>query len=57
MPKAHVNGIDLYYKIHGQGAPLLLLSGFTADHLSFTLQLPDLAQITAPTLVWAGRFR
>ncbi len=27
-----VNGIELYYESHGEGEPLLLLSGFGADH-------------------------
>ncbi|MDB4897818.1 MAG: alpha/beta hydrolase fold protein, partial [Firmicutes bacterium] len=43
MPKLHVNGIELYYEVHGQGEPVLLLSGLTADHLMFGFQLPALA--------------
>ena len=27
-----VNGINLYYEIHGQGQPLILIAGFSADH-------------------------
>ena len=29
MPKAKVNGIELYYQIHGQGYPVVFLHGFT----------------------------
>src|SRR5947209_4904814 len=32
MPKARVNGIDLFYDVRGAGAPLLLLAGFSCDH-------------------------
>ncbi len=33
MPKARVNGIDLYYEIHGDGEPLLFISGL-GGHLA-----------------------
>ena len=49
----HINGIDLYYEIHGEGFPLLMLHGFTGsgagviqgfNHLASQYQLiiPDL---------------
>ena len=28
MPKAKVNGINLYYEVHGQGDPLVMIMGF-----------------------------
>ena len=31
MPKAKLNGINLYYEIHGEGEPLLLLPGLGCD--------------------------
>ncbi|MDE3087556.1 MAG: alpha/beta fold hydrolase [Acidobacteriota bacterium] len=31
MPTAQVNGIDLYYEVHGEGTPLLLVPGLGAD--------------------------
>jgi pimeloyl-ACP methyl ester carboxylesterase len=43
MPKVHLNGIDLYYEVHGQGEPVLLVPGFTADHNMWMLQIPALA--------------
>lgn len=33
MPKIKVNDITMYYEIHGEGEPIILISGFTADHL------------------------
>lgn len=39
MAKIRVNQVELYYEIHGEGPPLLCLSGFTADHLSWTTVL------------------
>ena len=37
---AKVNGIRLYYEIHGQGSPLLLLHGGVGDGRQFEKQLP-----------------
>ncbi|KIF82773.1 alpha/beta fold hydrolase [Noviherbaspirillum autotrophicum] len=31
MPYAHNDGIDIYYETHGEGPPLVLLHGFTAQ--------------------------
>jgi pimeloyl-ACP methyl ester carboxylesterase len=39
MPTVSVNGIDLYYVEVGTGEPLLLVTGFGADHLSWGFQL------------------
>lgn len=44
MPRAQVNGIELYYEVHGQGAPVLLIAGFSADHHMYIPQLPSLAE-------------
>lgn len=35
MPKIKVNDISMYYETYGQGEPLVLISGFSADHLSW----------------------
>ena len=32
MPIAQLNDVDLYYKIEGEGDPLVLIAGFGADH-------------------------
>ncbi|MFN3234451.1 MAG: alpha/beta fold hydrolase [Gammaproteobacteria bacterium] len=32
MPKVSANGINIYYERHGQGEPLVLIAGFSADH-------------------------
>ncbi|MGH8827649.1 MAG: alpha/beta fold hydrolase, partial [Jiangellaceae bacterium] len=42
---APVNGLDLYYEMHGTGQPLVLLHGaFSAIGTSFGKVLPDLAE-------------
>jgi len=41
MPKAKVNGINIYYKVHGQGEPLVLITGMGADHRSWFRQVSD----------------
>jgi pimeloyl-ACP methyl ester carboxylesterase len=38
MPKAHVNGIDLYYESKGDGEPLFLIQGFAGGHRGWFLQ-------------------
>lgn len=42
MPYADVNNIRLYYEIHGEGTPFLILNGLGGNHLEWTTyQLPD----------------
>ncbi len=42
---APVNGLNMYYEIHGEGFPLVLLHGaFSAIGTSFGQLLPGLAQ-------------
>ncbi|MGD9153176.1 MAG: alpha/beta hydrolase [Gammaproteobacteria bacterium] len=42
MPFAEVNNVKLYYEDHGQGFPLVLISGFGADHVVWDAVLPFL---------------
>lgn len=44
MPKAKINDITLYYEIHGAGEPLVLISGFGADHVGWTPVLDAFAK-------------
>jgi pimeloyl-ACP methyl ester carboxylesterase len=45
MPRASVNGLDMYYEIHGAGQPLVLLHGaLSATGTSFGALLPTLAK-------------
>jgi pimeloyl-ACP methyl ester carboxylesterase len=39
MPHADVNGQRLYYEVHGQGEPLLLVMGLAGDTVAWALQL------------------
>jgi 3-oxoadipate enol-lactonase len=43
MPRAPVNGIELYYESTGQGTPLVLLMGFGDDCHAWSNQLPAFA--------------
>ena len=38
MPKANVNGINVYYEVHGQGEPLVLIQGFGGGHEGWFFQ-------------------
>jgi 3-oxoadipate enol-lactonase len=39
MPKALINGINLYYEIHGTGQPLVLIQGFAGGAQAWGLQV------------------
>lgn len=45
MPEAKVNGIDLYYEEHGQGAPILCIHGTSSSALMWGDAVPELAQL------------
>ena len=44
MPWAPVNGIDLYYELHGSGPAVLFAHGQGGNHLSWWQQVPFFAQ-------------
>jgi len=44
MPFVEVNNIKLYYEDHGEGLPLILISGFGSDHAAWNAILPYLPQ-------------
>jgi pimeloyl-ACP methyl ester carboxylesterase len=44
MPKVHANGIDVYYEIHGEGDPLVLIAGLGYDHWMWHKMVPGLAE-------------
>jgi 3-oxoadipate enol-lactonase len=39
MPVVNVNGVNLYYQVHGSGEPLILISGLGADRKGCSFQL------------------
>jgi 3-oxoadipate enol-lactonase len=40
MPTVRVNDIQMYYKVHGKGDPLVLIHGLTMDHVAWSFQVP-----------------
>jgi pimeloyl-ACP methyl ester carboxylesterase len=44
VPKAPVNGIDLFYEADGREDPLLLIAGFGCDHTAWAFATPALAR-------------
>ena len=44
MPKALVNGVNLYYEIHGTGLPLILCHEFAGDYRSWDPQVKFFAR-------------
>jgi pimeloyl-ACP methyl ester carboxylesterase len=40
MPRAPVNGINIYYQVHGKGVPLVMIQGFAGNHQAWFLQTP-----------------
>ena len=41
MPKVEVNDIEMYYEVHGEGEPLLMLHGFTGSGQMWNPYIPD----------------
>ena len=41
---AESNGLKLYYEIHGEGEPLLLIMGLGGDATGWMLQIPEFAR-------------
>ena len=54
MAVAHVNGVDIYYELHGVGEPLVLVHGSWTDTTRWDLVLPGLAD-TFQVLVYDRR--
>ncbi|MCD6046062.1 MAG: alpha/beta fold hydrolase [Gammaproteobacteria bacterium] len=44
MPVAHINDINLYYEVHGEGFPIVCIAGLSADHMAWINLLEPLAQ-------------
>ena len=44
MPEAEVNGVRLYYELHGSGEPLALVHGAWVDATAWRFVVPGLAQ-------------
>ena len=47
MPKTQVNGIDLYYEVHGDGPAIVFAHGAGGNHLSWWQQVPVFARSIA----------
>ncbi|HKD76634.1 MAG TPA: alpha/beta hydrolase [Ktedonobacterales bacterium] len=43
MPTIRANDITMYYEIHGEGEPVVLIAGLNSDHTLFRGILPQLA--------------
>jgi 3-oxoadipate enol-lactonase len=44
MPLTKINGIDLYYEVHGEGPALVLAHGGGGSHLSWWQQVPEFSK-------------
>lgn len=44
MPIVHVNNIDMYYEIHGEGAPLIYIPGWGTEITTVSVQIEDFAR-------------
>lgn len=43
MPIIRANDIDIYYEIHGEGEPVVLIAGLNSDHTLYRGIIPQLA--------------
>lgn len=44
MPFVNANKINIYYEVYGEGAPLILITGFTQHHLAWKGCIPELSR-------------
>jgi len=44
MPKIKINDINMYYERYGEGQPLVLIAGFSADHTVWSMVIEPLAK-------------
>ncbi|MBI2846839.1 MAG: alpha/beta fold hydrolase [Chloroflexi bacterium] len=44
MPKTKINGIELYYEVHGEGFPVVFTHGFAGTTVSWKPQVPVLSK-------------
>ena len=44
MPTAPINGIEMYYEIHGSGQPIVFSHGRGGNHFSWGQQLADFSR-------------
>ena len=44
MPFAKLDGVDLYYEVHGRGSPIVFLHGGGGDHSVWANQVPHFAE-------------
>ncbi len=44
MPKIKVGDISIYYEVHGEGEPLLLIMGLGRDLTAWMFQTPEFSK-------------
>ncbi len=44
MPLVHINGIELYYEVHGSGPAIVFAHGGGGNHLSWWQQVPEFSR-------------
>ena len=44
MPTAPIDGVDLYYEVHGEGLPVVLCHGIGGNHASWFQQVGPFAE-------------
>ncbi|MBI5115342.1 alpha/beta fold hydrolase [Candidatus Poribacteria bacterium] len=44
MPKVKVSDIEMYYECMGEGAPVVLVTGYGMDHFAWAMQTPAIAE-------------
>jgi len=44
MPMIKINDADFYYELHGKGHPLILIAGYTCDHMYWMQQVGPLSE-------------
>jgi pimeloyl-ACP methyl ester carboxylesterase len=55
MPKAAVEGLEMYYEVHGAGAPLVFISPLSGDHAAWAFQVPAFVDAGFQCMVFDNR--
>ena len=56
MPKANVDGLQMYYEIgRGAGSPVIFIAGLSGDHLGWAMQVPAVVAAGHRCIVFDNR--
>lgn len=55
MPKTDINGLQMYYEVHGTGTPVVMIGPLSGDHTAWAFQVPAFVDAGYRCLVFDSR--